>query len=69
MTLTWIHFFLLKEKAPYEEKAANRKAEYEKQMDAYNKNMVSPKPYYLLTYTNTYMANSNILAMGAGGRK
>jgi hypothetical protein len=35
----------VKEKAPYEEKAAKRKAEYEKQMDAYNKNLVSPKPY------------------------
>ncbi|KAJ4866291.1 High mobility group B protein 1 [Raphanus sativus] len=27
------------EKAPYEEKAAKRKAEYEKLMDAYNKNL------------------------------
>ena len=31
----------MKEKAPYEEKAAKRKAEYEKLMDAYNKNLVS----------------------------
>lgn len=43
----------MKEKAPYEEKAAKRKAEYEKLMDAYNKNMVSPKPY--LTYIQTLM--------------
>lgn len=36
------HFFALvgKEKAPYEAKAAKRKADYEKQMKAYNKKQV-----------------------------
>lgn len=40
--ITKPHFFALvgKEKAPYEAKAAKRKADYEKQMKAYNKKQV-----------------------------
>ena len=38
--LTFSSLCHLKEKAPFEAKAAKRKAEYEKQMKAYNKKLV-----------------------------
>lgn len=40
--------FLCKEKAPYEAKAAKRKAEYEKQIKAYNKKLVRLVCQFLL---------------------
>lgn len=58
-SLVWdwldFHLFFFKEKAPYEEKAAKRKAEYEKQMDAYNKNMVSFLPDLIYIQTLTWL--------------
>lgn len=44
--LTAIFLHLLKEKAPYEAKAAKKKADYEKLMNAYNKKQVNHLYYF-----------------------
>lgn len=51
----WPYHLFMKEKAPYEAKAAKRKADYEKQMNAYNRKQVNNLPYCFLISGNALL--------------